>query len=79
MHKKSAIKEIGRQCANFRREHGYTLFDIAYNLGYKDISGISRFEHGQNDSAYILLWYLLHGMQLERSDNYYGNAAETND
>ena len=39
--------------------------DVAKETGFT-VSNISAFETGRNDSSLILLWYLLHGLSLEK-------------
>lgn len=58
--KRRALKIIGRVAGEWRREHEITQLDIANELG-TTFTNISSFEHGKNDSATILLWYVLHG------------------
>lgn len=58
--KRHTLKVIGRAAGDWRREHGIKQLDIAIELD-TTFSNISAFERGTNDSATILLWYLLHG------------------
>lgn len=54
------LKTIGHAASEWRREHGIRQLDIAIELG-TTFTNISAFERGKNDSANILLWYILHG------------------
>lgn len=58
--KRHTLKTIGRAAGEWRREKGITQLDIAIELG-TTFTNISAFERGMNDSAMILLWYVLHG------------------
>lgn len=58
--KRHTLKVIGRAAGDWRRENGMTQLDIAIELG-TTFTNISAFERGRNDSATILLWYILHG------------------
>ena len=58
--KKHTLKTIGRAAGYWRREIGIKQLDIAIELG-TSLTNISAFERGANDSATILLWYVLHG------------------
>lgn len=54
---------IGRACKEFRKSMGYLQLDVAFETGYSQ-EAISAFEQGRNDSAKIILWYFIHGMQI---------------
>ena len=58
--KQHTLKTIGSAAGKWRREHGITQLDIAIELD-TTFTNISSFERGVNDSATILLWYVLHG------------------
>lgn len=58
--KRHTLKTIGRAAGDWRREKGITQLDIDIELG-TTFTNISAFERGVNDSAMILLWYVLHG------------------
>ena len=58
--KQHTLKTIGRAAGDWRREKGITQLDIAIELE-TTFTNISAFERGMNDSATILLWYVLHG------------------
>lgn len=58
--KQHTLKVIGRAASNWRRENGITQLDVAIELE-TTFTNISAFERGANDSAMILLWYVLHG------------------
>lgn len=58
--KQHTLKTIGHAAGEWRREHGITQLYIAIELG-TTFTNISAFERGVNDSATILLWYVLHG------------------
>ena len=58
--KRHTLKTIGSAAGDWRREKGITQLDIAIELG-TTFTNISAFERGVNDSAMILLWYVLHG------------------
>ena len=59
------LKEVGQRCKNFRIEKGYYQTDVARDLGYS-LENISSFENGRNDNAIILLWYIMHGMPIDK-------------
>lgn len=54
------IRDLGHECKRFRKQLGYTQFDVADDLGFSVVN-ISAFETGRNDSARILYWYVEHG------------------
>ena len=58
--KRHTLKVIGRAAGYWRREIGVKQLEIATELG-TSLTNISAFERGANDSAIILLWYLLNG------------------
>ena len=60
------LKKIGRECAEVRRSHGYTQREVAEELHMVRTS-VSNFEMGNNNSASILAWYVLHGYSLLES------------
>lgn len=59
---------IGRICAQYRREGGYRLSDIARDTKTTP-ANICHFEHDRNDSRDIFLWYILHGLTAEYIQN----------
>lgn len=59
------LKEVGQRCKKFRVESGYYQTDVARDLGYS-LENISSFENGRNDNAIILLWYIMHGMPIDK-------------
>lgn len=58
--KQRILKIIGSAAADWRRKHEIRQLDIAIEVG-TTFTNISAFENGKNDSATILLWYVLHG------------------
>ena len=57
---------LGHKCAAYRKHVlKCTQMDVAKETGFT-VSNISAFETGRNDSSLILLWYLLHGLSLEK-------------
>lgn len=62
--------EIGRACAKYRRE----VLDVPQRFVAVDVGcsipNVSQFEHGTNDSAKLLLWYITQGADLG-GVNYY--------
>lgn len=69
---KITLVDIGNRCRAFRESLGFSQGQVGYQLGYVDGSSISRFEAGQNDSLYIMSWYLKRGFK------YNGTTAENN-
>ena len=59
-----SLREVGRCCKQYRKEHGFHQADVAKETGYS-VENISSFETGRNDNARILLWYFEHGMQIK--------------
>lgn len=57
---------IGFACGEWRREQGIRQSRIAEDLDMTTAT-ISNFECGKNNSASILMWYVLHGF----STSYY--------
>lgn len=63
--KKNIMFWIGLNCQEYRRtKTSYTQVDVAKELGYS-VENISAFENSRNDNMRILMWYILHGMELE--------------
>ena len=58
------LKEIGRQCQRLRESLGLLQTDIAADLNVSRET-ISAFETGRNDSAFLLSWYIEHGLELD--------------
>lgn len=62
--KKNIMFWVGLNCQEFRRTKTlYRQSDVAKDLRYS-VENISAFENGRNDNARILMWYILHGMEL---------------
>ena len=58
--------KVGEICKRFRIEKtNATQSDIARELCYVK-SNISAFECGRNNNADILLWYIMHGLDIRR-------------
>lgn len=66
--KRYILKTIGRAAADWRRKQGIRQRDIAVELE-TTFTNISAFESGNNDSAIIFLWYVLHGFDPLESDD----------
>ena len=58
--KRHTLKVIGRAAGYWRRKNGVKQIEVAFEVG-TSLTNISAFERGMNDSATILLWYVLHG------------------
>lgn len=70
MTRNDAQKEIGKACREWRMLHSpYTLNDISKATGYSN-QNISAFEHGRNNSAVLLLWYVANGFDVTRGDRH---------
>lgn len=69
---KITLADIGARCRAFRESLGFSQGQVGYQLGFVDGSSISRFEAGQNDSLYIMSWYLKKGF------DYYATTEKTN-
>lgn len=65
--KRNFLRLIGARCKKFRLLRGITQKEVASECGCHN-TNVSAFERGENDSATILLWYLLNGMSLEEYD-----------
>lgn len=62
--KKNIMFWVGLNCQEFRRTKTlYTQVDVAKDLGYS-VENVSAFENSRNDNMRILMWYILHGMEL---------------
>lgn len=59
------LQKIGKLCKYFRRGIGKTQLNVGFDLNYSPES-ISSFECGHNDSIIIFLWYLRHGLPIEK-------------
>lgn len=56
---------VGLNCQEFRRKKTLcSQVDVAKDLGYS-VENISAFENGRNNNMRILIWYILHGMQMD--------------
>ena len=55
------LTDLGRVCKRLRLSKGYTQADVGRELCTSS-QNVSHFETGINDSAYLLLWYLDHGL-----------------
>lgn len=63
--KKNIMFWVGLNCQEYRRtKTSYTQVDVAKELGYS-VENISAFENSRNDNMRILMWYILHGMELK--------------
>ena len=63
--KKNIMFWVGLNCQEYRRKNtSYTQVDVAKELGYS-VENISAFENSRNDNLRILMWYILHGMEIE--------------
>ena len=58
------LQHIGKVCKRHRETLNLYQYDVAKDVGYSK-ENISSFERGRNDSAIILLWYLLHGLEVD--------------
>lgn len=52
---------VGRNCKLYRMKKGYSLEDVAEWSGYAKET-VCGFEHGRNNNATILSWYVAQGM-----------------
>lgn len=59
--RKELLKLVGFRCKRFRLEMGRTQKEVAIDCGCHN-SNVSAFERGDNDSATLLLWYILNGL-----------------
>jgi transcriptional regulator with XRE-family HTH domain len=57
------LKSVGINCKKFRESRGYYQSRVADDTGYS-IENVSAFEHGRNDNYRLLLWYIMHGMNI---------------
>lgn len=63
--KKNIMFWVGLNCQEFRRTKTlYTQADVAKDLGYS-VENVSAFENSRNDNMRILMWYILHGMDID--------------
>lgn len=58
------LKNIGQQCRQLREALGLLQSDVAVDVGVSRET-ISAFENGRNNSAYLLAWYIEHGLELD--------------
>ena len=63
--KKALLRFVGLKCRNHRLELGYRQADVAKEC-YCNNTNVSAFERGENDSATLLCWYILHGLDLTK-------------
>lgn len=61
---------IGKLCQEYRKDKGITQKDVAEDLGYT-IANISKFEHDKNHNYDILLWYINHGLNINKESEEY--------
>lgn len=60
------MKRIGSRCRDYRLNVlGLKQSDVADEIGYSKES-VSAFENGRNNNAVILMYYINHGLDLER-------------
>lgn len=59
--------EVARRCKKWRQEKGIRQGEIASDLGIAQ-AAVSAFEAGVNFSGRILLWYVMHGIDLSDLD-----------
>lgn len=65
--KKNLLKLVGARCKRFRLEMGHTQKEVAKECGCHN-TNVSAFERGENDSATLLLWYVLHGFDATKGE-----------
>ena len=68
-------KIIGQLCKRHRRRLGLTQSDVAKQTGYTT-ANISSFETGRNNNMFILLWYVLNGLQTSELKGVYANDTK---
>lgn len=61
MYYKYELDVIGRCCATLRKSKGYTQDQVAEAVDTSP-QNISKFERGHNNSAVILAWYVVNGL-----------------
>lgn len=59
--------EIGKKCKDFRLSLEISLTQVAKDVGYTR-QNIWNFENGLNHNYRILMWYVEHGLNLNRSE-----------
>ena len=68
-------KIIGQLCKRHRRRLGLTQSYVAKQTGYTT-ANISSFETGRNNNMFILLWYVLNGLQTSELKGVYDNGTK---
>ena len=71
----TCAKIIGQLCKRHRRRLGFTQSYVAKQTGYTT-ANISSFETGRNNNMFILLWYVLNGLQTSELKEVYANGTK---
>lgn len=58
------LENVGKACRAWRIYNNMRLREVARDTGYSE-NNIWNFEKGKNNSAIILLWYIMHGFNYE--------------
>ena len=67
---------VGELCKRWRITNNFALSEVAEELDYS-VDNIVKFEQGKNNNMMILLWYLLHGFNLNKI-SIYAKVGEEN-
>lgn len=71
----SLLKPIGKACKRLRRDLKYTQQMVADETNYS-VKTVSAFETGRLNNAFLLMWYIDHGL-LDRRGDKHGKTTRT--
>lgn len=61
----NCMRTMGKSCKRHRKRIGYTQKQVAQETKYS-VKTISAFETGRLNNAMLLLWYVEHGLILDK-------------
>lgn len=56
---------VGIYCKRWRKNHNYTVDQVASDTGLS-VSMVSMYENGLRTSSVLLMWYLVHGLKVDK-------------
>ncbi len=59
---------VASSCRRWRLTNDYQLNQVAREVGLSPAT-VHQFEHGRNNNASILLWYIAHGFDIKSNGN----------
>ena len=63
------LKPLGKACKRLRRDLNYTQQMVANETNYS-VKTVSAFETGRLNNAFLLMWYIDHGLFDKRGDKH---------